>query len=66
MVDLCLCKKINKHGQTMCFGVGPTCNTDSRYPKKPQNAVYFIPFPKPQRDKKKCVMWIRLAGQNTN
>ena len=31
-----------------------TCNPDSRYPGRLQNGVYFIPFPKPHRDKKKC------------
>ena len=39
-----------------------TCNTDGiRYPERLQNGVYFIPFLKPQRDKRKCVMWIRLC-----
>ena len=37
------------------------CNTASRCPKKLQNGVYFIPLHKTQRDKKKCVMWIRLC-----
>ena len=41
-----------------------TYNTDSRYPERLQNGVYFIPFPKPQRDKEKCVMWIRLCGRS--
>ena len=39
-----------------------TFKTDSRYPERLQNGVYFIPIPKPQRDKRKCVMWIRLAA----
>ena len=32
------------------------------YPERLQNGVYFIPFPQPQWDKRKCVMWIRLAA----
>ena len=39
-----------------------TCNLDIRYPERLQNGAYFLPFPKPQQDKKKCVMWIRLCG----
>ena len=38
-----------------------TFNTDSRYPKRQQNGVYFTPSPKPQQDK--CVKWIRLHGR---
>ncbi len=31
-----------------------TCNTDSRYPERMGNIIYFILFPKPKQNRAKC------------
>ena len=50
MVDLCcLCEKQIIMVKLCAWGF----KTDSLYPERLRNGVYFIPFPKPQRDKKK-------------
>lgn len=36
-----------------------TCNSDTRKLKRdPNNSIFFIPFPKPHLDLKKCRKWI--------
>ena len=39
----------------MVLGVGPTCYTDSRYPERLQNGVYFIPIPQ-RGQEKACIV----------
>ena len=51
-----MCKKI----KTLSSDVLGVHVTDSLYPERLQNGLYFIPFPKPQRYKKKFAIWIRL------
>ncbi|KAJ8321259.1 hypothetical protein KUTeg_001117 [Tegillarca granosa] len=33
------------------------------YPERPEGGVRFIPFPKPRRNKDKCLRWIKLCGR---
>ena len=42
-----------------------TCNSDSRYYHKrdDMNNTYFITFPKPKRNKEKCMMWIKACNR---
>ena len=37
--------------------------TQTRYPERLGNGVYFIPFPKPKQEKAKCLRWIKLCGR---
>ncbi len=38
------------------------CKSDSRYIKNYPN-VFFIPFPKPKSNLKKCLAWIQACGR---
>ncbi|XP_052096605.1 uncharacterized protein LOC127731804 [Mytilus californianus] len=41
------------------------CKSDSRYPERlAEKDVYFIPFPKPLRNRVKCERWIRACGRH--
>ncbi|KAJ8312196.1 hypothetical protein KUTeg_009569, partial [Tegillarca granosa] len=39
------------------------CNSDTRYPERLEGGVRFILFPKPRRNKEKCLRWIKLCGR---
>ena len=44
-----------------CYGV---CNSDSRYPERPEMAgVFFLTFPKPLTKREKCLRWIKACGR---
>lgn len=46
-----------------CFG---KCKSDSRKLKKnPENTIFFVPFPKPNKESEKCKKWI-LACKRDN
>ncbi len=40
-----------------------TCNTDSRYPERMGNRIYFITFPESKQNKAKCP---QVFNPNTN
>lgn len=54
-------------------GPGPTkrcswgqCKSDTRYShREHMKDVYFIPFPKPKRQEKRCLEWIAACGRPT-
>ncbi|XP_056109207.1 uncharacterized protein LOC130087032 [Rhinichthys klamathensis goyatoka] len=37
-----------------------TCNSDTRYPERLGDGVYFLPFPKPHLNRDKCLLWIQM------
>lgn len=57
---LCSFKESGEMVKRCCWG---TCNTDSRYPERLANGVYFVPFPKPATKLDQCREWIRLCGR---
>ncbi|KAF1392510.1 hypothetical protein PFLUV_G00028760 [Perca fluviatilis] len=40
-----------------------TCNSDTRYPERLGDGVYFLPVPKPHLNPDKCLLWIKLCGR---
>ncbi|KAK0143488.1 putative nuclease HARBI1 [Merluccius polli] len=40
-----------------------TCNSDTRYPERLGDGIYFLPFPKPHLNRDKCLLWIKLCGR---
>lgn len=43
---------------------GGTCNSDTRYPERLGDGVYFLPFTKPHLNRDKCLLWIAIAPVN--
>ena len=47
-----------------CYGL---CNSDSRYYNREyMRGVFFIPFPKPIKQKEKCLKWITACNRTSD